>query len=100
MTIGQRITKLVDGTDMKMQEAATEIGISQGTLSRIMNDKQEPGASVIIKICNYFKVSADWLLFGKEQYATVAESPEMYKANYDRILDAVKRFQKDINRIK
>lgn len=65
-TIGTRVSYLIEKNDLRTQDAATFIGISQAALWKIKADKQEPGARVIIKISAYFNVSCDWLLTGKE----------------------------------
>lgn len=65
-SIGSRIKKLIKNSGLSTHNAATYIGLTQSSLSRIVNNKQEPGASTLIKIADYFGVSADWLLTGRE----------------------------------
>ena len=42
--------------------AAKELGISQALLSHYENGIREPGLTFVVKACNYYNVSADFLL--------------------------------------
>ena len=42
--------------------AAQDLGISQALLSHYENGIREPGLSFVVKACDYYAVSADFLL--------------------------------------
>lgn len=64
-TIGERIKELRKRENLKLIEIEKNIGISNAALSKIETGKNEPKASTIKALCRYFKVSADYLLFGE-----------------------------------
>ena len=47
---------------ISQRAAAKELGISQALLSHYENDVREPGLAFVTKACNYYNVSADFLL--------------------------------------
>lgn len=61
-TLGQRLKQLrkSKGVSMKTIEKAT--GVSLNAYSYYENDRAEPTASRIVWLCDYFGVTADYLL--------------------------------------
>lgn len=47
---------------VSQRKAATDLGISQALLSHYENGIREPGLSFVVKACDYYRVSADYLL--------------------------------------
>ena len=47
---------------VSQRTAATALGISQALLSHYENGIREPGLSFVVRACNYYGVSADFLL--------------------------------------
>lgn len=47
---------------ISQRKAATELGISQALLSHYENGVREPGLNFVVKACDYYNVSADFLL--------------------------------------
>ena len=47
---------------LSQRQAATDLGISQALLSHYENDAREPKLEFVAKICDYYDVSADYLL--------------------------------------
>jgi transcriptional regulator with XRE-family HTH domain len=66
MTIGQRLLFLRRHKSLSLNELSEAIGISRSNLNRYERDLSRPTAEYIGKICKYYKVSADYLLFGKD----------------------------------
>lgn len=66
-TIGERIRFLRQVIHkVTQQELADATGISRGNLSNYEKDRFKPASDAILAIANYFNVSTDWLLTGKE----------------------------------
>ncbi len=66
-TIGERIRFLRQVIHkVTQQELADATGISRGNLSNYEKDRFKPASDAILAISNYFNVSTDWLLTGKE----------------------------------
>ena len=47
---------------LNQREAASELGISQALLSHYENNVREPGLDFVARFCDYYGVSADYLL--------------------------------------
>lgn len=57
-----RIKELRNSRDIKQNDLASQLDISQGTLSGWENGKYEPDLKSINKLCNIFNVSMDYLM--------------------------------------
>lgn len=65
MNISERIKELADKEKVSMYTISKETGISQSTLSRLINGKTENISRRALKIlADYFRVGFDWLLTG------------------------------------
>ena len=63
--------------------AAKDLGISQALLSHYENGAREPGLAFVRKACDYYHVSADFLL-GRSMSrdgTTIIEPEELYDAS-------------------
>ena len=60
---GERLFELVDGSEMPFQDVAADIGVSPHMLERYMRGESLPDIRVLRKICVFFHVRADYLLF-------------------------------------
>ena len=70
---------------VSQREAAKELGISQALLSHYENGAREPGLAFVRKACDYYRVSADFLLgrsMDREGTTIVAE--ELYDASAEK----------------
>ena len=56
------LQKLLKEAETNKQAIAEAIGTTTRQLQRYQNGESEPTASKIKAICEYFNVSADWLL--------------------------------------
>lgn len=71
-TIGERIRFLRQVIrKITQQELADATGISRGNLSNYEKDRFKPASDAILAISNYFNVSTDWLLTGKESLNSI-----------------------------
>ena len=58
----KRIMNLMEERNIKQLTLASDLGMTQASLSRNLNGVHEPKAETIEKIANYFNVSVDYLL--------------------------------------
>ena len=65
MTIGKRIKNYRLKQNLKVKELSEKIGISQGTLSDIENDKTKPSADTLSLIIRHTDINPGWLLTGR-----------------------------------
>lgn len=56
------LVKLRTERALSQREAASELGISQALLSHYENGIREPRLEFVVKLCDYYNVSADLLL--------------------------------------
>ncbi|ASR45775.1 transcriptional regulator with XRE-family HTH domain [Paenibacillus jamilae] len=63
-TIGQRIRTIRKTNNLNQIKFANIIGISQGTLSELEQDKYRPSLDIIIAIKENFNSHIEWLIFG------------------------------------
>lgn len=66
-TIGDRVREIRTGMGLIRDDFAELMGVSRNTLARYETDERKPDADFIIKFCEEYEVSADWLLFGKSE---------------------------------
>ncbi len=59
---GNRLKELRQEKNLTQADVANAIGTSQRNIGRWENNENEPGASFVIKLANYFEVSSDYLL--------------------------------------
>ncbi|MDA8325743.1 MAG: helix-turn-helix domain-containing protein [Nitrospiraceae bacterium] len=64
MTIGKRIKGYRLKKGLKVKEFSEKIGISQGTLSDIENEKTKPSADTLSLIIRHADINPNWLLTG------------------------------------
>lgn len=66
MTIGERIKELRKERKISQAELAKNINVSPGNVGDWERGKAKPGADALVSLMEYFAVSADWLLAGKD----------------------------------
>ena len=62
---------------VSQRAAAAELGISQALLSHYENGAREPGLAFVCRACDYYGVSADYLLGRSEDDAGVRAAAEL-----------------------
>ncbi len=56
------LTHLRQERELSQREAARDLGISQALLSHYENGLREPKLEFVVRVCDYYNVSADYLL--------------------------------------
>ncbi len=74
----QRIEQVMTAENLSAKQFATEIGIQAGTLSNIMNGRNNPSLDVLQRVLNRFRtLSSDWLILGVgSMYRPNGEGPD------------------------
>ena len=62
LSFGEKIRNLREDADLNQTQLGKEIGMTQRKISYIECGKYEPNIDDIISLCNFFKVSSDYLL--------------------------------------
>lgn len=60
--LSETLGKLRREKGLSQRQAATELGISQALLSHYENDAREPKLEFVLKACEYYSVTADYLI--------------------------------------
>ena len=58
----ETLSALRKSKGISQRQAAAELGISQALLSHYENGAREPGLSFVCRACDYYGVTADYLL--------------------------------------
>jgi len=56
------LSKLRREKGLSQRQAAAELGISQAVLSHYENDAREPKLDFVVKACEFYSVTADYIL--------------------------------------
>lgn len=62
MTFAHRLSELRRRSGLSQRKAAADLGISQALLSHYENGAREPGLSFVCHVCDYYNVTADYIL--------------------------------------
>lgn len=58
----QTLADLRKARGLSQRRAATDLSISQALLSHYENGAREPGLNFVCRVCDYYNVTADYLL--------------------------------------
>jgi len=85
--IGRILKELRKEKGLTQEQLAKEIDLSTSAIIQYENNKREPDFASLIKLSNYFKVSAQYLT-GKSEYQTVTE--DILNPNWSKIDEILK----------
>ena len=71
--------------NINQRTAAAELGISQALLSHYENGAREPGLSFVCRACDYYGVSADYLLGRSELPDAASNAAQTAKEYLDKL---------------
>lgn len=66
-TFSKRLKELRTDNNLSMKDLAKKIDVTDAAISNWENNINEPKISYIIRLCNYFDVSADYILGLKDE---------------------------------
>lgn len=66
MSLGSRLRELRENRGLYQKDVATEIGVTSGAISYYEKDIKKPGREVLDKLANFYGVTTDFLLNGKD----------------------------------
>ena len=74
---------------LSQRKAAADLGISQALLSHYENDAREPRLDFVLKACDYYEVTADYILGRAE--ANIDETTQLVRSVRE-VLDGLEGF--------
>ena len=66
-TFPKTLSALRREKNISQRKAAADLGISQALLSHYENGTREPGLAFVCRVCDYYGVTADYLLCRSSQ---------------------------------
>ena len=66
-----RLQELLNSKGITPYQFSMKVGISQSTVSRILNKNSKPNSSSLEKICEFFNVSEEWFLTGVDKKSPI-----------------------------
>ena len=97
--IAKKLRMLRAEYNLTQSDVANKLGITQQTYSKYENQTINMDSETIIKICDLYGVSSDYLLGIKETHkATKKKKTVAYKASEDEIKTIVKKVLSEINK--
>ena len=87
-TFPQTLSALRRERSISQRQAAADLNISQALLSHYENGAREPGLSFVCRACDYYQVSADYLLCRSDEPngpAALAESARRMLDSFDQL---------------
>ena len=70
-TFAETLLALRQGRNLSQRTAAADLGISQPLLSHYEKGTREPGLSFVCRVCEYYGVTADYMLGRSENRGTL-----------------------------
>jgi len=65
-TYGERLAEAIRLRNVKQVDVARELGITQATVSKIINGTQYLDFDLAVKACEILDISLDWLAYGMD----------------------------------
>jgi transcriptional regulator with XRE-family HTH domain len=65
-SVGERLRTLRNARNLTIPQVAKLTGVGKGSLSDLENNKNNPGKINLVRLSEFYGVSADWILFGDQ----------------------------------
>lgn len=85
-TIGSRIRFLRGEVSISQAKLAKQIGVSSGNVGEWEAGRSKPGADALIALSDFFDVTTDWILTGKENQTHNTQILEQITTNEDDLV--------------
>ena len=82
---------------ISQRQVAADLGISQALLSHYENGAREPGLSFVCRVCDYYGVSADYLLCRTDSPGSL--EPSMARDFLNRLRALTERGEEELDRM-
>lgn len=84
--IGKKLKALRESANMNQKETAAKIGIPYQTYRNYETDTCDPDNEMLVKLCDYYSVSADWLLSRNTETDKSPPDNQIREALYQKLL--------------
>jgi transcriptional regulator with XRE-family HTH domain len=79
MTLGSKVKLLRSERNMTQPDLATELGVTVRTVAYYENDERQPKKDIIMKLCELFGISTDYLLSDNDVFLIEAKEKYGYR---------------------
>ena len=79
-TFAKKLSELRRRSGLSQRKAAADLKISQALLSHYENGAREPGLGFVCRVCDYYNVTADYLLGRSANPNGIDRSADVAKA--------------------
>ena len=79
-TFAKNLSELRRRSGLSQRKAAADLKISQALLSHYENGAREPGLGFVCRVCDYYNVTADYLLGRSSNPIGIDRSADVAKA--------------------
>ena len=89
-TFPETLSALRRERNISQRQAARDLGISQALLSHYENGAREPGLAFVCRACDYYGVSADYLLCRSQQpnaHQSTVEAARAFLGEMNSLMD-------------
>lgn len=91
----KRIKLLREANKLSQVELAEQIGVKKQTISNWENDNILPSIDMLIKVCNFFNVSSDYMLgLDSKTYIEITGLSVEVISHIQQIINDIRRDQK------
>lgn len=74
--LNERIIRARKQAGLTQEQLGEALGVSRQAVSKWESGQANPDVTYVVKMCELFHLSADWLLLGREREPACGESPE------------------------
>ena len=85
--------------NISQRSAAADLNISQALLSHYENGVREPGLGFVCRVCDYYGVSADYLLCRSDKVNPVEQVSESAKQMLESMQQLLDKTREEINKL-
>ena len=96
-SFSQTLSALRREKNISQRKAAADLNISQALLSHYENGVREPGLNFVCKACDYYGVSADYLLCRSEKADPVRSMSDSSMELLESMQALIEKARKDIS---
>ena len=96
-SFAETLLALRQGRNLSQRAAAADLGISQPLLSHYEKGTREPGLSFVCRVCDYYGVTADYLLCRTDSPCSL--EPAMSKEFLARLRALAERGEEELERM-
>ncbi|WP_445505745.1 helix-turn-helix domain-containing protein [Niallia sp. 03091] len=100
-TFGERLKALRNEKKLKQEDLAIKLNISKSAIGMYERNEREPSFEITKKIANFFDVTIDYLINGKENTNTNTDNGNLFFFDMDGLTDdEIEDIKRHINYVK